>query len=218
MRTHTTSTCAGRPGFVGLIVLMVAMAIGAVIYFIMIRAVLPDVDLDRQEKVRVWDEAWRLDPASPERLKAAKKTDKWLDLKPLISETLTIVGDVQLAGEQRGKITLTITKDGKVKGKWAAQYDHETLQYDITAQFQGVTDPTNTFIENGNARPELLYVIARGTYEQKSYDTKTNQQNTTNGVAWVSGWLNAADAVRGEITLTTDQTWSSVYTYTAEKE
>jgi hypothetical protein len=211
--THTT-----RRGFVGLLMLLITVAIGLVIYLMMFKAVLPDVDLDKQEKVRVWDEEWRMDPASPERQKAAKKTAKWLEVKPPITEELTIIGDVELAGEPRGKITLVFSKDGKVKGKWEAQYDHDGVNYTITADFAGVTDPTNTFVEGTTARPDLLYFITKGAYTQKSLDSKNGQQSEQKGVAYVAGWLNISDAARGEITLTTDKSWSAVYSYNAAKE
>jgi hypothetical protein len=208
-----------RAGFVGLIILMIALAIGVVIYFIMIRAVMPDINLGNgQEKVKVWDEEWRLDPASPERQKAAKKTAKWLDMKPQIAEQLTLVGDVQLSGEARGNVTLIFQKDGKVKGNWQARYDHDNVQYEIAADFKGVTDPTNTFAEGGTPRPDLLYFITKGSYTQKSLDTKNGQTTEQKGEAWVAGWLNVADAARGEIALTTDKSWSTVYSYNAAKE
>jgi hypothetical protein len=212
------SNIGHRRGFVGLLILLISVAIGMVIYFMMIKAVMPDIGSDRQDKAKVWDQEWRLDPASPERQKEAKKTAKWLDIKPQIAEETTLQGEVQLAGEARGKIELVFTKDGKVKGKWDAKYDHENIEYNITAEFKGVTDPTNTFSEGATARPDLLYFITKGTYLQKSLDTKNGQQSEQRGIAYAAGWLNIADAARGEITLTTDKTWSAVYSYNAAKE
>jgi hypothetical protein len=209
------ATCRG--GYIGLLMLVICLAIGMVIYFMMIKTVMPDVGTEHQEKAKVWDEEWRLDPLSPERQKAAKATAKWLDLKPPVTEEVTVQGAVQLTGEERGTIKLIFSKDGKVKGEWDAQYGHDNLEYSIKASFAGVTDPTNTFNE-GMERPDLLYFITKGTYTQKSLDTKNGQQSEQKGTAYVAGWLNMAHAVKGEITLTTDKSWSTVYTYGAEKE
>jgi len=208
-------TCI-RGGF-ALLMLVIALAIGLIIYMMMLRAVMPGVGEGGREQVRVWDEEWRLDPESPERKKAAKKTAKYLSLKPPITEELKLQGDVRLDNEDRGKIKLVFAPDGKVKGTWEAKYKHGDIEYEIAAEFAGVTDPTNTFREGEAVRTDLLYFITRGTYSQKSWDSKNERESEQKGVVYAAGWLDGAYQARGEITLTTDKSWAAVYSYSAAR-
>jgi hypothetical protein len=204
-----------RAGYIGLLMLVIAMAIGAVIYFIMIKAVLPDVGDERTQRVKVWDEEWRLDPCSPERLKEAKKSAKWLKVKPAIAEARTLEGEVKLGKDPRGNVTLTFSKDGKISGTWDAQYGYDNLSYEISAEFAGVTDPTKTFQEGDTVRPDLLYFITKGSYTQKSVDKKAARESAVQGTVYVAGWLDLAMTAKGEITLTTDKRGSTLYSFEA---
>jgi hypothetical protein len=193
------------------------MAIGLVIYAMMASAIFPDFwHAPRAEKAKVWDEEWRLEPNSPERMKEAKKTAKYLALKPQITEEVTIEGDVMLGADHRGKITLTFMPDGKIKGAWESQYAHGNIEYTVMASFAGVTDPTNIMMEQDKKRPEMLYFITRGGYVQKSLDTKNDVEGKEEGTAYAAGWMGADMASRGEITLTTDRTGSAIYTFNTQ--
>jgi hypothetical protein len=205
-----------RGGFV-LIMIVVAVAIGLIIYMMMLRAVMPDMGGDGNREAKVWEEEWRLDPCSPERIKAAKKAKKYLALKPAITEKLSLEGAVTLGAEPRGRIRLVLLPDGSVKATWESKYTHGDVEYEITAESSGVTDPTRTFEEGGTPRPELLYFICRGKYTQKSWDARNELAAEQTGVAYVDGWLSRELAARGQITLTTDKRGSAVYQYAAAR-
>jgi hypothetical protein len=202
-----------------MIMVLVTIAIGIVIYAMMMGAVLPEFwHAPRAEQAKVWDEEWRLEPNSPERMKAAKKMAKYVAAKPQITKEVTIGGDVILNTEPRGKLTFVLMPGGKVKGTWISEYAHGNIQYSIKASFAGVTDPTNMLVEGGQNRPEQLYYITRGNYVQKSLDTKNDQESTEEGIAFAAGWLGADMASRGDITLTTDRRGATIYIFTAARQ
>ena len=205
-----------RGGF-ALIMLIVVIAIGLIIYLMMIQTVMPGLGNRHRGEPKVWDEEWRLDPCSPEWIAAAKKARRYLPMKPAILEETTLTGDVQLGGEPRGRVKLVFSPDGKVSGSWQSEYEHDQIRYRITAKFSGVTDSTKLYEEGGAAQPELLYFITRGDYTQDSLDVKHDMERRQTGVVYAAGWLDLGLAARGEITLTTDRTWSAVYRYSAAR-
>ncbi len=216
MRYYMPEKSARRQGGFMLIMLIIALAIGLIVYLMMIRTVMPDIGNERNRPARVWEEDWRLDPCSPERIAAAKKAGKYLAAKPAILEKLSLDCPVTLKDQPRGKTRLAISPDGSIKGSWIAQYKHGDIEYDIAADFAGITDPTRQFEESGTLKPELLYYICRGNYAQKSWDTKNEVEGRQKGIIYVDGWFDGR-AATGQITLTTDRTWSAVYQYSTAR-
>jgi hypothetical protein len=200
--------------------LLITLAIGLVIYAMLIGTIWPQAGKDRiAERPKVWEEEWRLNPNSPERQQAAKKMSKYLEFKPPIDETIHLEGQAALEGQPRGTISLVMTRDSKVKGTWECKYEYGPIQYEIKAQVKGVTDPTNLYSQEGSVpRAELLYFITVGNYTQTSVDTKNGQEGTESGIAYIAGWLDLKYAATGEITLTTDKKGAVIYTYRAERK
>jgi len=92
MRRSEDSIVTTRPDGFALILLLITVAIGLIIYVMMMRAIWPDLGEPRADVPKVWDEEWRLEPNSPERIKAQKQAAKYMKLKPVIATGVKLEG------------------------------------------------------------------------------------------------------------------------------
>jgi hypothetical protein len=121
-----------------------------------------------------------------------------------------------LAESDRGTATLEFAVSGEVSGTWRCEYSHEDRDYTFDAAFAGNIDASNTYSEQGVVDESRLYFITKGAYRQTAYNVEAGTKTLDEGLVYVTGWLNTDHSANGLITITTDKTWSAVYTMETE--
>ncbi len=197
-------------GFVLLLVLA-AIAILAILYVIQMDAFFGPVvpGAKRTAEHRPWLEEDRIVP-SDKLIKPPRP------LKPAISEPLTLSARVRMDGNDRGTATLEFAVSGEVSGAWSCEYSHENRDYRFDAGFAGNIDVSRTYSEGDVTDESRLYFITKGAYRQTAYNVEAGTKTLDEGLVYVTGWLNTDHSANGLITITTDKTWSAVYTMETE--
>ena len=137
--------------------------------------------------------------------------------KPQLSKPIQIATDVMREEDPRGKVTLEFATSGEVSGNWNCSYSHEQRQYSYTADFKGNIDIEDTYVDqNGKADKSQLFFITKGTFIKTIVNQSSGISSQTEGDVYVTGWLGSDYSAHGRITITTDETWSAVYTWNAE--
>ena len=136
--------------------------------------------------------------------------------KPQLSKPIRIAADVLREGNPRGIITLEFATNGEVSGKWDCSYAYEQSQYSYAAGFKGNIDVEETYVDqDGNQDESKLFFITKGTFTKTTANQTSGISSGTDGCVYVTGWLNPDHSAHGRITITTDETWSAVYTWNA---
>ena len=201
-----------RHGFAGLVVL-VAIAIVMLLMMMQMKAffrtrpkpLIPITDINRpwleSDKILDSDQLITL-PEPP---------------KPQLSKPIQIAADVRREENPRGKITIEFATNGEVSGKWKCSYAYKDRQYSYTADFKGNIDVEETYVDRDDRSDESqLFFITRGDYTKTIANQNTGESSDTEGCVYVTGWLGPDHSAHGRITITTDETWSAVYTWNAE--
>jgi hypothetical protein len=136
--------------------------------------------------------------------------------KPAISEPLTLSARVRMDGNDRGTATIEFAVSGEAKGVWYSEYSNEDRDYTMEATFAGNIDIDKTYSTGEIVDKSRLYFITKGTYKQTAYNAEAGTKTLDEGLVYVTGWLNTDYSVNGLITITTDKTWSAVYTMETE--
>jgi len=207
---HTKAHRESRGGF-ALLILLVAVAILLMLYaadLSMLTGPLPRAKKAKSQKQTLpWDEEHRLGIALEQ---AAKTTPQ----QPVIDEAMTLKCAVTRKGNRRGDIAITIRPNGQVDGNWRCSYTHEKTNYRIEADFAGNLDPTKVYTDQrGQADETKLFFITKGNYRQDTNQARSERVSTTEGVVYVTGWIEPELSAFGQITITTDKSWHAVYVW-----
>jgi hypothetical protein len=119
-------------------------------------------------------------------------------------------------GNDRGTATIEFAVSGEAKGVWYSEYSNEDRDYTMEATFAGNIDIDKTYSTGEIVDKSRLYFITKGTYKQTAYNAEAGTKTLDEGLVYVTGWLNTDYSVNGLITITTDKTWSAVYTMETE--
>ncbi len=190
-----------------LLLVLIAIAILAILYVIQIDAFFGPVSPGKSTKAehRPWLEEGRIVP-SDELIKPPQPP------KPALVEPFTLPAQVSIDESGRGTATLEFAVSGEVKGAWYSEYSNEDRDYTMEATFAGNIDTDKTYSEGETVDESRLYFITKGTYKQTAYNAEAGTKTLDEGLVYVTGWLNTDYSVNGLIIITTDRTWSAVYT------
>ena len=210
MQTHLTQQ--NRPG-AAVLMLLIAVVILLMLYFLSTSAIFSQGRMLRisQPENRPWLEEERI--VSP---------DEIIDLpdppKPELNETLLLTASVTLNGQDRGQLDLDFDTQGRVNGFWESSFLQENRRTTFEAESQGNIDISKTYTEKEKQDASLLYFITKGTYTETVENTKTEQVTTNTGTIYVTGYLTAEYEVFGQITITTDKSWSVSYDFNSNPQ
>lgn len=189
-----------------MLVVLIAVAIGMVIYFLSMRTIFAP-GLERGSilpAARPW--------LQEDRILADDKIVEMPEApKPEISEKFTLVARASRDGNSRGTIEITFDTHGRVAGRWRCGYSHGGQEYSYNASFRGNVDVDVAYESDGKKDKSLLYFITKGGYAQKSTSVESGVTGTEKGTVYVAGYLGPDRSATGEITITTDRKWSAVY-------
>jgi hypothetical protein len=178
---------------------LVVVAIIAVLYMMIIKAILPVGSGGGGPSVKQ-DRPWRLDdlivpnnglvdmPESPKLV-----IDDGFELKAAVSRN----------GSDRGFAVLQFDSNGEVSGKWLCDYTHETREYSFISTYAGNIVVDKEYSDDTGSDESLLFFIVKGKYTQRKYHPDFGEQ-LTNGIIYLTGWVETNKSLKGILTITTD--------------
>ncbi len=197
-----------KRGFVLLIVL-IAIAIGMIIYYADLKAIFNLDDNDNSENLMVWEEWQKIEKEGKHKLRFYKD-------QPAIKEALKFQTEVTQEGQSKGLIDVVIEPNGIVKGKWSGNYIVKGIVTVVKkADFKGTIYPAKIFKDKYGADKTKVYFITKGIYEIISKNN--NKSEIKSGDIYVTGWIDQDYIVKGEITLTPDSQQYEVSVWNTHK-
>ena len=194
------------------IIVLVAVAILMMLYFLDIRAIFgPKLNVNSGKPTsRPWLEEDKL--AGPDEIIKMPKPPK-----PLINEDFIITGLVKSDESDRGVVKLTFNTVGEVVGNWSCEYSYDNRDYGFDADFAGNIDVGSTYSDRGGKDKSKLYFITKGQYSQRIYNNTTGRASEEIGIIYITGWLEKDYSAAGLITITnSEHSWSATYDWQSE--
>ncbi|PKL45384.1 MAG: hypothetical protein CVV39_08025 [Planctomycetes bacterium HGW-Planctomycetes-1] len=182
-----------------LIAITIAVLIIVMLYMINLTSMFGPIDKNRAYEERPWFEEQRL--IGKEAFPIVQTGKKG---KVVIKDSTILKGIVQRKEENRGELEIVIEPNGLATGHWQCAYEYTDSSYTISAQFKGNIDPTKIYQNENEKNPQLLYLIAKGKYEQIRTDKKTFNQWPTKQTIYVVGWLDKDYSAKGKLFLMAD--------------
>ena len=195
-----------------LLMLLIAIAILAILYTIDIRAIF-GLALSTHP-AGVEQHPWALEELlvpEGEPIRLPKRP------KPTLGQAMMLSGQAVRDDLPRGNVTIMVAADGRVQAQWTADYTHQQKQYHVEATAAGNIDINQTYADANGKDKSRLFFIAKGPYNLITHDPQTGPSEE-NGTVWLLGYLRPNGQAQGTLTLTTDQQWSAVYHYTAQRQ
>jgi hypothetical protein len=195
-----------------LLMLVVALAILLMLYFLSTSAIFRPSRIPKSSRPenRPWLEEHRI--LSPEQI---------VDLpdppKPELNEALSITAPVTLNGQERGQLDLDFDTHGRVNCFWESSFSQENKRRTFEAESEGNIDISKTYADKEKQDATLLYFITKGTYTETVDNIKTGQTTSSEGIIYVTGYLTGGYDVFGQITITTDKSWSVSYEFNSKQ-
>jgi hypothetical protein len=137
--------------------------------------------------------------------------------KPTLRQTMMLSGQAFRDDQPRGNVTVIVAADGRVQAQWNADYTHRQKQYHLEATAAGNIDIKQTYTDANGKDKSRLFFIAKGPYKLITEDPKTGRSGE-NGTVWLLGYMSPEGHTQGTLTLSTDQQWSAVYHYIAQRQ
>jgi len=126
-------------------------------------------------------------------------------------------GEVDAFSDSRGRIEMTISPDGRIKGGWSADYNPtDEVNYSVIgAGFSGNIDSSNVYSDENGQDPSRLYFIAKGQLSILKTNLKSNRVSRLGGYIYVTGWLDHQYNIVGDLTVTSDKRTYQFFLWTA---
>jgi hypothetical protein len=193
--------------------LVLAIAVLLMLYFLSTSAIFKPSRIPRQARPenRPWLEEERI-------LAAGEIIDLPDPPKPELNENITITASVLLNGQERGQLDLDFDTQGRVNGFWECSFLQDDKRRNFEAESQGNIDVTKTYIDKEKEDTSLLYFITKGTFTETVDNIKTGQTTSNGGIIYMTGYLNPEYDAFGQITITTDKSWSVNYEFDSKLE
>ena len=194
-------------GFALLLMVLIAVAIVMVLYFIDLTAIWGPIKPGETAASRPWLEEERI-ITDGSAIKLPKPP------KPELKSAFSVTAEVEREQAKRGQIKLHFTPDGKIVGQWGCSYSNNEQGHKFTSVFQGNVDISKTYEdENGKKDRSRLYFITKGEYIEEILTFATKSSAVTEGIVYVTGWLGHGESISGVITITSDKTWSITFLF-----
>jgi hypothetical protein len=194
-----------------ILMLVLALGILLILYFLSTTAIFRPSRIPKSARPenRPWLEEERI--LSREQIVDLPETPK-----PELNENLLISAMVTLNGQDRGQLDLDFDTRGRVSGSWESSFSQENRRTSFEAESEGNIDISKTYVEKDKQDASLLYFITKGAYTETVENMNTKQVTTSTGTIYVTGYLTAEYDVFGQITITTDKSWSVSYKFNSK--
>ena len=200
-----------RRGY-GLLALLVALAIGMIVYYLSVVRVQMALKVMQGESPD--DYPWVQDGRIKDPTKHEIGPPSELQLQ--VTEPMEIQARVTAEDAQRGQLNLVLYPDGMVSGYWSGRYfpptakEHEVMAADV----RGNIDPTNIYEDQNGPDPSKLYFITKGDFlilEARN----DGRMRRMHGEIYVTGWFDNDMSAHGELHITSDRKTQSIFTWRA---
>ena len=210
-----------RRGYMMLLMMVVAMAIGAVIYFI---AVYPEQWQLRKSQAKhpekfPWAEEWRIKHLGLEKPKGHEELGL-SEEHPEITTLLRFVAHLKKGEERFCNMNFVIGPDGNVSGSLGGDFDTISphKNHVLGCSFEGNTDPSKVFHDDYGDDRSKLFFIAVGNFRDLITDFETNEVGLKSGLVYLVGWLTPDMKATGRLHMTTNKKSQEIYTWEAQGE
>jgi len=201
-----------RDGF-ALLVLLIAVAIGMLIYYIDLSAL-----FEEQPKRDTSGDTlpWRQQQLLVGRGELIELPSQQ---QPSIEQPLRFNVHAESDGQSRGSVEFTIYADGTVAGNWnGTYYDAERANVDIMrGGFMGNIVPDMREGSGAQADGSELYFIAKGKFLVAKSNFDSGQLRHQSGDIYLTGWLAPDYSAHGKLTLTADRRSYEQFTWRAQR-
>lgn len=201
-------TAKNRKNGFALLIVLAAIAIMMLLYFVQMDTLFePSIPTAPAEiEKRPWTYENLLVPAG-KTLKKPKAP------KPLLTEPFELSGSAERNSQPRGQVKIAFDTDGRIMATWQTEYAGDGKTHAITTQMTGNVSTKMTYEADGRKDETRLFFIAKGQYVHLT-ETQTGTTREQ-GDAYAIGWLAPDRTAEGFVTITTDQTWSMEFAFTA---
>ena len=137
-----------------------------------------------------------------------------------ITKTLRFKADVMQEDAKRGKIEMTLSRDGRIKGGWSAEYDpRPNVNFQVMSDgFEGNIDPSKIYKDDYGKDRSQLYFITKGKFIILETNSETRLVRSVKGYIYVTGWLDPEYNATGKIIITSDKKSYETFSWQAEGE
>jgi len=161
-------------GFV-LIMILAAIAILAMLYFVDVRTVFHSNG-----------------PATPQshwldggQLITKGKIPRPRPPRPPLDQFANQTASIRQFNDERGTLEISVSEDGRVSSTWNTNYKVGDIEYRVNASTEGNVDISRTF----EGQPEWLMIVGEGRFTKQGYNSRTSRGESAEGRAFLSGWL-----------------------------
>lgn len=200
-----------KRGFAALLGLLVVLVIAMMIYFLDIRAIFGPSSQYSSRPIQEEDHPWQMDDLLIAEGKLVPPPRRG---QPALVKPILLQGNVLRNDAPRGTVQIVIEKNCRIAGNWTTRYQDGTKSYSLQSQMKGNIVRDKIYSNADGEDPTRLYFFAKGVYTQ-TVQLPDKTSHTEKGVAYMMGWLRPDYTATGTITITTDQSWSAQYPFTA---
>ena len=209
-----------RRGYMMLLMMVVAMAIGAVIYFI---AVYPEQWQLKKSQAKhpekfPWAEEWRIEQLDLEKPKDHEEHEL-SDEHPEITTLMEFNAHLMKGEERFCDMSFVIDPEGNLSGGFGGDFDTMSPQHKnhvLGCSFEGNTDPSKVFHDDYGDDRSKLFFIAVGNFTDLVTNFETNKVGFRGGAAYLVGWLTPDMKSTGRLHMTSDKKSQDIYTWEAQ--
>jgi hypothetical protein len=208
-----------RGGYIMLLMMVVAMAIGAVVYFV---AVYPEQWQLKKSQTKhpdkfPWVEEWRIKHLGLEKPKGHEELGL-SDEHPEITTLLRFIAHLKKGEESFCNVSFVILPGGNVSGGLGGDFDTVSphKNHVLNCSFEGNTDPSKVFHDDYGDDRSKLFFIAVGNFRDLVTDFETNKVGLKSGVVYLVGWLTPDMKATGRLHMTSDKRSQEIYTWEAQ--
>lgn len=199
-------------GFAAMLGLLIVLVIAMMIYFLDIRAIFGPSSQYTSRPTQEEDHPWQMENLLVGENQIVPPPHRGqLDIRSVIQ----MQGNVQRNNAPRGSVQITIGKNCRVTGLWSARYQDGLKTYSLQSEIKGNIVPDKVYSDANGDDPTRLYFFGKGNYTQTIQSSDKTVQ-AEKGTAYMMGWLRPDHTASGTITITTDQSWSAMYPFTAK--
>jgi hypothetical protein len=193
-----------KDGYAAMLGLLIVLVIGMMIYFLDIQAIFGPGHRYVQHQAHPWDMEDLLVPDN-QIISVPRKG------QPELLELIHLTASVQRNNAPRGSVNIAFGKDCRIVADWSTQYEYDKKTYHLQTQMKGNAVPSRVYSDaNKDEDKTRLFFIGKGPYTQTTQWADASPR-TEQGTAYITGWLRPGNIVEGDVTITTDRTWSAVY-------
>jgi len=183
-----------QPGFVVLLMLLIIVVVCGLLWLD------PFALSGSKDKSLPWNQLKRIVPDD-------EVVPSPTEQQPKFTTHMRVIAECKENEQDRGKVEILITPQGRVSGSWFADYfPKQGLRYEVVASsFKGNIAPEYAYKDDYGEDPSKLSIITKGNFLILETRTKKGTVRKSNGSIFVTGWVDDEYDITGKVTITSDK-------------